>query len=278
MEKPPKKPEGGEHTPAEANSYGTDDPEAQAHIENARIDAARERQRDRAKLERLMDLGMNAEDAQSFIEFEESITGHTDQLSIREEAPPWPTHDTDESAERVKQCEPRIYVADTTSAQRGISHGLWIDADQEPNELDDDVAAMLASSPTPDATEWAVQATEDFAGLDLHDYTDTTLISLLAKGVAEHGFAYSAWVAINGTDDRVVLERFNDFYVGSYENAEAWMREVADDLGWQKQRGRIMDPLLQPYVTLDYAAMAEDAARSWDTVTGIDGRLYVFMR
>ncbi|MGH3992463.1 MAG: antirestriction protein ArdA [Pseudonocardiaceae bacterium] len=221
---------------------------------------------------------MNAEDAQSFIEFEESITGHTDQLSIREEAPPWPTHDTDESAERVKQCEPRIYVADTTSAQRGISHGLWIDADQEPNELDDDVAAMLASSPTPDATEWAVQATEDFAGLDLHDYTDTTLISLLAKGVAEHGFAYSAWVAINGTDDRVVLERFNDFYVGSYENAEAWMREVADDLGWQKQRGRIMDPLLQPYVTLDYAAMAEDAARSWDTVTGIDGRLYVFMR
>jgi hypothetical protein len=56
------------------------------------------------------------------------------------------------------------------------------------------------------------------------------------------------------------------------------MREVADDLGWQKQKERITDPLLQPYVTLDYAAMAEDAAQSWDAVTGVDGRLHVFMR
>jgi antirestriction protein len=221
---------------------------------------------------------MNPDDAETFIEFEDSITGRTAGTPQREEEAPWPTHDTDESAERVKQCESRIYVADMASAQHGISHGLWLDADQEPNELNDDIAAMLASSPTPEATEWAVQATEDFAGLDLHGYTDTTLISILAKGVAEHGHAYSAWVAINGTDDRAMLERFDDFYVGDYESREAWMREVADDLGWRKQRERITDPLLQPYVTLDYAAMAEDAARSWDAVTGTDGRLYVFMR
>ena len=102
MEQQPHQPNGGEHDHS-ANSYGTDDPETQAHIENARVDAARERKRDRAKLERLIELGMNVEDAQSFIEFEDYITGSTDQLPTREEAPPWPTHDTDESAERMKQ-------------------------------------------------------------------------------------------------------------------------------------------------------------------------------
>jgi len=280
MEHQSHQPDGGEQQPERpaANSYGTDDPETQAHIENARIDAARERQQNRAKLERLIELGMSPDDAEAFIEFEDSVTGRIAESPQREEETPWPTHDADESAERVKQCEPRIYLADMTSAQRGISHGLWIDADQEPTELDDDVAAMLASSPTPEATEWVVQATEDFAGLDLHGYTDTTLISLLAKGVAEHGPAYSAWVTINGTDDRAMLERFEDFYVGNYESQEAWMREVADELGWQRERRRIADPLLSPYVTLDFAAMAQDVSATWDVVTGVDGRTYVFMR
>lgn len=277
MEQQPHQPNGGDHDRG-VNSYGTDDPETQAHIENARIDAAEERKRDRAKFERLIELGMNAEDAQSFIEFEDYIASTTDQSPAREEAPPWPTHDTDESAERVKQCEPRIYVADMTSAQRGISHGLWVDADQDPDELDSDIAAMLEASPTPGATEWAIRATEDFAGIVLNDCTDVMHVSILGKGVADHGPAFSSWVAINGTDDLELLDHFTDYYVGSYESAEAWMREVADDLGWQKQRERIADPLLQPYVTLDYAAMAKDAARSWDAVTGIDGRFYVFLR
>lgn len=218
---------------------------------------------------------MNAEDAQSFIEFEDSITG---QQPVREEATPWPQHDTDETPEQMKLCEPLIYVADMASARRGVSHGLWITADQTPDELNDDIAAMLASSPTPDATEWTVQATEDFAGLDLHGFTDTALIALLAKGVAEHGPAFSAWVTITGTADRAELERFEEFYVGNYASTEAWMREVADELGWQKEKQRIADPLLSPYVTLDYAAMAHDASRSWDVVAGIDGRTYVFLR
>jgi hypothetical protein len=44
MEKQPHQPNGGEHDPG-VNSYCTDDPEVQAHIENARFDAARERKR-----------------------------------------------------------------------------------------------------------------------------------------------------------------------------------------------------------------------------------------
>ena len=287
MEHQPHQPGGGEQHPERptANSYGTDDPETQAHIENARVDAARERQQNRTKLERLIELGMTPEDAELFIEFENYVTqrptdpapGATPPQQAHEAT--WPATDTDATVERERQqYAPRVYAADMASAQRGISHGLWIDANQTADELDTDIAAMLASSPTSGATDWAIQATAEFAGLNLQGYTDTLLIAQLAKGVAEHGAAYSTWVAITGTDDREQLSKFSDLYVGSYDSREAWMREAADDLDWPAQRARITDPLLQPYVTLDYAAMAEDAAQTWDAVTGIDGRLYVFMR
>jgi antirestriction protein len=211
---------------------------------------------------------MTPEDAEALIEFQ----------AAQQEKPTDDSHET----EPGPRLSPRIYVTDLASHQRGITHGLWIDANQQPDELDADIAAMLDSSPTlpglPWDKAWTVGATEDFAGLDLHGFTDTPLITKLAKGVADFGPAYAVYVSLVGTDDRELLDKFEDLYIGSYDSAEAWMREVADDLGWQKQRERITDPLLAPYVTLDYAAMAEDAAQSWDTVTGIDGRLYVFMR
>ena len=58
---------------AAMNSYGTDDPEAQAHIENARIDAARERKQSREKLKRMVELGVNADDAETVVEFQDYI-------------------------------------------------------------------------------------------------------------------------------------------------------------------------------------------------------------
>jgi antirestriction protein len=72
MERHPHNPERGEHTPA-VNSYGTDDPETQAHIENARVEASRERRRNRLTLERLVELGMNPDDAEVLIEFDHAL-------------------------------------------------------------------------------------------------------------------------------------------------------------------------------------------------------------
>jgi len=69
MERHPHQPEGGEHHPA-VNSYGTDDPAKQAQIERARTDASRERKRDRLTLERLVELGLNPDDAEVLIEFD----------------------------------------------------------------------------------------------------------------------------------------------------------------------------------------------------------------
>jgi antirestriction protein len=272
MEQHPHTP-GGEDHPS-VNSYGTDDPERQAHIEQARIDAANERKRNRQQLERLVDLGMAPDDAEAVIEFEASVREQRDANKAAGAAP-----DEDASAEREpRDYHPRIYVADLASQRRGIQHGLWLDATQETSELTADIVALLESSPTVDATAWAVQATEDFGGLDLHGFTDIPLISRLAQGIAEHGTAYAVWVSIVGTSDTDLLEQFEDFYLGNYDSPEAWARATGEELDWDTQLDRTVDPGLRPYVTIDYAKYAREAQYNWDVLQGIDGRTYVFLR
>ncbi len=184
----------------------------------------------------------------------------------------------DINAEHEAGFEPRIYVVERSSSQRGIQHGLWIDANQAPADLDADIAAMLASSPTVDATEWGVEDSDDFAGLDLSSTTDTVLIAQLARGVAAHGVAFASWATLV-ENDREQLDRFDDAYIDSYATPEAWARSLADRLGWHEALDQaVIDPLLRPYVVLDYTAIAEDSYQHWRLTIGADGMVHVFVK
>jgi antirestriction protein len=182
-------------------------------------------------------------------------------------------------APEPRRYRPRVYLADQTNRPQGLVHGHWLDAARDAGELDSMIAAVLHRTPADSTHAWTVQATRDFAGLDLHGCTDTALISRLARGVAEHGAAYAAYVGIVGTNDPEMLDKFTDLYVGSYDSPEAWACAVADDLDWHAQLDReITDPMLRRYVVIDYAKVAREGAQSWDVVTGHDGRTHVFLR
>jgi antirestriction protein len=275
MERQPHQRSGGEPQP-EANSYGTDDPAEQARIEQARQEAAEQRRRDRARLERYVEAGLRPDDAEALIEFEHFAEDQRQQSTQTERATERAVAATER--ETAARYHPRIYVADLDSAERGIEHGSWIDANQPADELNANIAALLSSSPTTEAEEWAVEATEDFAGLDLHGFTDIALISRLARGVAEHGAAYAVYVQIVGTDDHEMLDKFEDFYVGSYASPEAWARAVGDDLEWNAHLDQVVDPMLRPYLVIDYARFASDQRQNWEVLEGVDGKTHVFMR
>jgi antirestriction protein len=176
------------------------------------------------------------------------------------------------------QYHPRIYVADLASHNQGIQHGLWIDADQEAEGLQADIEALLASSPTTGAEEYAIHDYDGFAGFEISEHEDLAVVSRVAQGIARHGDAFAAYVQIVGTDDRDLLDRFEDFYVGSYNNPEAWAREVGADLEWGRHLDEVVDPMLRPYLVIDYARFARDQRQNWDVLEGIDGRTHVFMR
>ena len=66
--------------------------------------------------------------------------------------------------------EIRIYVADLAAYNNGILHGVWIDATQDIDDIQEQINDMLASSPEEDAEEYAIRDDEGFAGVNWHRY------------------------------------------------------------------------------------------------------------
>jgi len=81
---------------------------------------------------------------------------------------------------------PRIYVACLAAYNSSCLHGRWIDA-TTPDEIWEQVRAMLADSPEPDAEEWAIHDYEGFEGANLFEYASFETVCELADFIEEHG-------------------------------------------------------------------------------------------
>ena len=60
-----------------------------------------------------------------------------------------------ETPQQARPDGPRIYVACLAAYNNGFLHGRWIDA-TTPDEIMEEVQAMLAASPIPQAEEWGI--------------------------------------------------------------------------------------------------------------------------
>jgi len=139
--------------------------------------------------------------------------------------------------------EIRIYAACLASYNNGRLYGQWIDcAGKDADDLQEEVSAMLAASPEPDAEEWAIHDYEcpsawrshfsEFMGLD-KVATFAALADLMASG--DH---YAAGVAIaldrmNGAWDAADVERWiDDHYAGESDNGPAdWVENWLEETG-----------------------------------------------
>ncbi|MFD6072587.1 antirestriction protein ArdA [Amycolatopsis lurida] len=268
MEQVPRTPQNGGERPT-ANSYGTDDPAEQARIERARTAASTERRRDRAELERLVELGLSPDAAETVIEYEHA---HPAQHA--------PTRAPNPAAEQelLPYQAPRIYVSDLAAAEAGRLHGRWIDAAAPLPEIQEQIVALLAASPVPDADRFAVDDHRGFLGYQPNEHTPIAVIAKIANHIEQFGAAYAAFLSVIDATDLDLLDRFSDLYIGSFATREAWARSVGEELGWQEQLDRFADPLLRRYLMIDYRAFGENHHDGWDVVEGSDGKIHVFMR
>jgi antirestriction protein len=174
-----------------------------------------------------------------------------------------------------QQPEPRIYVADLAAYNAGVLRGVWLDAGQEPEELHDQIAGMLAQSPELHAEEWAIHDFEGFNGLRLGEWESLDHVSKLAKGITEHGLAYAHWAAMVSDDEE--LEQFEECYLGRWTDRTEYAADVLDDLGLSEQIEQAVPENLRPYVTLDAEGFGRDLELGGDiTVTEGDGGVYIF--
>jgi antirestriction protein len=187
-------------------------------------------------------------------------------------------HELNQTAERSpsperRQPSPRIYVASLADYNAGELLGVWIDADQEPEALHSEIQAMLARSSEEVAEEWAIHDYEGFGPYRVHEYETMEVVSAVAKGIAEHGTAFAAYLSWADTSEEA-LRGFGDCYLGQWPSLDAYARELAEDFGWEAKLRELPEDM-QQYVDIDYAGVARLAETAMNIVE-YDGVIYVF--
>ena len=167
---------------------------------------------------------------------------------------------------------PRIYVASLSDYNAGRLHGTWINADQDLDDINHDVQAMLNRSPKPIAEEWAIHDYEGFGDFHLSEYESLDVVARLGAGIAEHGEAFAAYASLVGTEPDM-LEDFEDHYLGTWDSLEEYAENLLDDLGVDTEA--LGPDTLQPYLRFDLEAFARDLVSELNVSRGRQG-VHVF--
>jgi len=82
--------------------------------------------------------------------------------------------------------EIRIYVADLAAYNNGKLHGVWIDATQDLDDIQEQINAMLAESPEGFAEEYAIHDYEGFGGYSVGEYEGIHSLHKIACFIEEY--------------------------------------------------------------------------------------------
>jgi antirestriction protein len=187
------------------------------------------------------------------------------------------TREAEASPEVEPRDRPRIYVASLSDYNAGRLHGAWIDAAQEPEQIENEIAWMLKQSPEPIAEEWAIHDHDGFGGVQLSEYEPIQRVSRIARGILEHGTAFAAWVNHSDDDERA-LQSFEDCYLGAWPSRREFAEETLSDLGFDKLIEEHVPDHFVPYVRFDADAYIRDVELNGDLtiIDSPDGTVFVF--
>ncbi len=138
------------------------------------------------------------------------------------------------------QAIPSIYVACLAAYKARISHGCWIDATQDLEEIQEAIEQMLAESPICGAEHWIIQH-HNF-GCDLKPSDDLDTLHQKAVFIAEHGE-----LGIKLLDDFSEVEQaqqaLTEDYRGEYPSELAFADHMFDEMN-----GGVLPDCLKAYI------------------------------
>lgn len=186
---------------------------------------------------------------------------------------------TNEQSDSASGLNPRVWVASLSDYVNGDLYGAWMNATLEPGELEAAVRFMLRNSPSRNAEEWGIFDYDDFGGhavaSELGEYPGTVMISLVAKGVAEHGAAFGEWVAYVGTQNEDAIARFSDHFIGEWDSFEAYVENFLEDTDFYRFLDYVPEDM-QGYVTVDTEQIAQDWGSDYHVVEAPNGHVFIF--
>lgn len=100
---------------------------------------------------------------------------------------------------------PRGYFASLSDYNHMILHGVWVDDLTDADHVQAEIQRMLDASAEAMAEEYALHDYAGFGDWNPSEYEPIEHLAKVASGIAEHGLAFSAWVAYLGdaSDEQV---------------------------------------------------------------------------
>ena len=153
--------------------------------------------------------------------------------------------------------EIRIYVACLASYNNGMLHGVWIDATDEVDDIQDQIKTMLADSPEENAEEWAIHDYEGFGSYRLSEYEGIQSAHEVACFIDEHEELGAELLSYYSDIDEA-RKAIEENYCGCFESVADYAQELTEDTGDIPKH-------LEMYI--DYERMGRDMELSGDIFT-----------
>ena len=152
--------------------------------------------------------------------------------------------------------EIRIYVACLAAYNSGYLHGVWIDATQELDDIQEQVSTMLKASPVEMAEEYAIHDYEGFESVKLSEWQGLESSHQIACYIAEHGTLGAELLNIFEIEE--AEKALEENYHGGFSSLADYAEQFTSDTG-------LVPEHLQYYI--DYERMGRDWEMSGDIYT-----------
>ena len=164
---------------------------------------------------------------------------------------------------------PQVWVGCLAAYNAGTLHGEWIDA-TDADEMQEEIARILANSPIDDAEEWFFADNDNFGGLSIEEYDSVEFVARMGALIEKHGEAFAKYVEHIG-DDETSEEDFLDHYEGEWESEVAYAEHIFDEC-WMEN----VPENIQSYI--NYAAFSNDLFMDDYFSVAADCGVYVYNR
>lgn len=154
--------------------------------------------------------------------------------------------------------EIRIYVADLAAYNNGKLHGVWIDATQDLEDIQEQITNMLKISPEPDAEEYAIHDFEGFGSYRVSEYEGIEQLHEIAEFIEEYPDLAAELLSHFGDDIEDARKAIEENYSGCYKSLSDYAEEMTDDTVQTPEN-------LADYI--DYERMGRDIELSGDIYT-----------
>ena len=124
--------------------------------------------------------------------------------------------------------EIRIYVADLAAYNNGKLHGVWINACDDKDDIQDQINKMLAISPEGFAEEYAIHDYEGFGSYGLGEYEGIDKIHEIACFIEEYPELAGELLSHFGGSLDDAKKAAEENYCGCYESLADYAEELTE--------------------------------------------------